>query len=254
MMQHECTDRACVAPELKVCGDRARGWDNGGLAALLAALILCGVATPLCAESLARAWETAIAYDHGLKSVQRRSEAAAQHLAAARAVRIPSLDLRTGYTALDNTPTEKALFGGQVVEFPISEQNSVSASAMTVLPIYTSGRIRSGIDAADALLHASRGDEQTAIEDLHSRILLQVRQAWLNLNETRQRVAVTRSALRAASENLRVMRARYHEGLATNTEVLDAESLDTRSESNHADARYDFILAGLRLRRAVGQL
>ena len=426
---------------------------TGHLPALLLALILFPVATPLCAETLAQAWDTAITYDHALKSVQRQSEAAAQNLAAARAVRIPSVDLKSGYRVLDNTPTAKAAFGGQAVEFPVAEQNSFSASAMTTLPIYTSGRIGNGIDAADALLQASRGDEQTALQDLklataeryvgvlraqrntavaqtdvrnlqghyrdvrslgkqgmvprndvlaveaaladakqrrlrasnaldiahsaynrllgrpmaaaveldelpeslpvaelqalnqaalehrselkvlsdqvqalqhqarvtraadgpqialqggyqfqdnqfqvhqgvwsvnlglswnifdggltrrqgealqrqalalqerlqdlHSRILLQVRQAWLNLNETRQRVQVTQSAIQSASENLRVMRARYHEGLATNTEVLDAESLDTRSESNYADARYDFILAGLRLQRAVGQI
>jgi outer membrane protein TolC len=51
-----------------------------------------------------------------------------------------------------------------------------------------------------------------------------------------------------------VARDRYANGLATHTEVLDAETLRTGSQSNHANALFDAALAGLRLKRATGEL
>jgi len=90
--------------------------------------------------------------------------------------------------------------------------------------------------------------------DLVSAISLQVRQAWLGVQESRERIQVTMVAIDQANENLKVTRDRYESGLSNSTEVLGAETLRTRSQSNLANARYDLVLAGLRLKRAVGDL
>lgn len=91
-------------------------------------------------------------------------------------------------------------------------------------------------------------------DELASIIALQVRQTWLDVEETRKRLVVTQSAIAQAEENLLVARDRYANGLATHTEVLDAETLRMGSESNHANALFDAALAGLRLKRATGEL
>lgn len=91
-------------------------------------------------------------------------------------------------------------------------------------------------------------------DELASVIGLQVRQTWLEVQETRRRLAVTESAVAQAEENLNVARDRYANGLATHTEVLGAETLRVNSESNHANALFDAALAGLRLKRAAGEL
>lgn len=91
-------------------------------------------------------------------------------------------------------------------------------------------------------------------DELASIIALQVRQTWLDVQETRKRLIVTQSAIAQAEENLLVARDRYANGLATHTEVLDAETLRMGSESNHANALFDAALAGLRLKRATGEL
>lgn len=91
-------------------------------------------------------------------------------------------------------------------------------------------------------------------DELASLVALQVRQTWLDVEETRKRLIVTQSAIAQAEENLLVARDRYANGLATHTEVLDAETLRTGSESNHANALFDAALAGLRLKRATGEL
>ena len=90
--------------------------------------------------------------------------------------------------------------------------------------------------------------------DMQSLIQLEVRKAWLAVQETRNRLAVTRQSIARAEENLRVIRERYTSGMATNTDVLSAESLRIRTYRNHNNALYDAALADLRLQRATGEL
>ncbi|MDP2904553.1 MAG: TolC family protein [Methylovulum sp.] len=91
-------------------------------------------------------------------------------------------------------------------------------------------------------------------DDLTSIIGLQVRQAWLDLQETQKRIAVTRQAIAQADENLKVTADRYRQGLSTNTDVLKAEDLRTTTQGNFNNAALDAALAVLHLRRAVGVL
>ena len=90
--------------------------------------------------------------------------------------------------------------------------------------------------------------------DLQSIIQLEVRRAWLGVTETRDRLAVTRQSIARAEENLRVTRRRYTSGMATNTDVLGAESLRVQTYRNHNNAIYDAALADIRLQRATGTL
>jgi outer membrane protein TolC len=405
------------------------------------------------AETLQQAWGIALEVDHGLKAAQEDTAAAAQQLEAAKSARLPVVSLEAGYTALDDEPAVSTSVGGPPIEFPMAEKESLAYQAMATLPLYTSGRIRHGIDAADAQLQASRTREMAKSQDLklmvaeafvgvlratrglevarshvaslqaHARdvqnlyeqgmvsrndllsaqvaladaeqeaikaknaldlarsaynrllgrplhqqvtlddlqpeafgeslevltgralsqrhelialqaqiralrqqartihaetgpqvalsggygyqenryqvhegqwsvnlgmqwklfdggvvrhkasaterkaaalqeqydelktqLALQVRQYWLDVQETRKRIRVTEKAISQAEENLKVNRDRYENGLSTNTEVLDAETLRTRSQFNHANAIYDAVLATLRLKRAVGDL
>lgn len=91
-------------------------------------------------------------------------------------------------------------------------------------------------------------------DELASVIGLQVRQVWLDVQETRKRQEVTQSAIAQAEENLRVVRDRYANGLSIHTEVLNAETLRVNSATNHANALFDAVMAGLRLKRATGEL
>lgn len=91
-------------------------------------------------------------------------------------------------------------------------------------------------------------------DNLGELIRLQVRQAWLRIAETRERLEVTRSSILQAEENLKITGNRYREGLASHSEVLDAETLRIKSQGNHANARYDSLMAQLELKRATGEL
>ncbi len=91
-------------------------------------------------------------------------------------------------------------------------------------------------------------------DELASAITLQVRQAWLDRQESQKRIEVVNKAIDAANENLQVSTDRYQQGLGTNTELLKAEDLRTVSYNNLNNAKYDVALAVLHLRYALGIL
>lgn len=91
-------------------------------------------------------------------------------------------------------------------------------------------------------------------DELASMIGLQVRQAWLDTQETQKRIEVAKQTIAQANENLKVSKDRYQQGLATNTELLKAEDLRTVAHDNLNNAQHDLALATLHLRYALGML
>ncbi|MBU2678430.1 MAG: TolC family protein [Gammaproteobacteria bacterium] len=116
--------------------------------------------------------------------------------------------------------------------------------------VFDGGQARKKASALSFKSNAVRQERN----NLRSHIELQVRQAWLRLNETRERKRFTARAVEQADENLRVVRDRYRNGEGTNTEVLDAERLRSLSRSNHDNADFDAKLALYELARGVGRL
>jgi len=105
-----------------------------------------------------------------------------------------------------------------------------------------------------AALERNRRATEEQRDDVESLIALQVRQAWLGVEETRQRMQVTADAVDQAEENLRIARERYGAGLGTQTQLLEAETLRVQALTNRDNAVLDAGLARLRLARSVGSL
>ena len=105
--------------------------------------------------------------------------------------------------------------------------------------------------------HATRQKSLSLLmqrSDLLGQIKLQIRQAWLAIHETGQRIDIAKTAIEQADENLRISTERYQQGLTTNTEVLDAEDLRVQTNNNLNNAEYDLAIAQLNLRYALGIL
>ena len=69
----------------------------------------------------------------------------------------------------------------------------------------------------------------------------------------RSTVIEARAAIDAASENLRLVTARFNASAATATQVLDAVSRKASTEANEATAYYEVLKAQAALRKALGQ-
>ena len=145
-----------------------------------------------------------------------------------------------------------ALSGGyQYLENQFLDDETIGMAGIGVQwALFDGGQSRKRAAALDRNRRAT--EQQRA--DAASQIELQVRQAYLGIQESRQRVIVTAQAAEQADENLRIARERYTAGLGTQTQLLQAETLRVQALRNRDDASLDAGLAQLRLARAVGAL
>lgn len=104
---------------------------------------------------------------------------------------------------------------------------------------------------------ASRAKENQAIaisQELNDQIVLEIKNAYLMLQEAENQIAVSQKLIEQAEENFRISEERYKERVSTATEVLDAQTLLTRAKSEYANALGDYNINYARLQRAMGNI
>jgi outer membrane protein len=85
-------------------------------------------------------------------------------------------------------------------------------------------------------------------------VRVQVAAAASDAQSAYQALAVTRTGLAAAEEAYRIQSDRFSEGVATTTDVIDAEIEVTQARLGYASARYAYFRALASLARATGQM
>ena len=214
--------------------NRILGRELGAAVSLDPALAIDGiVAAGITLDELT---EDARAGRQELAALEHRSKALRRQSDAARAQSRPQLALTGGYMYLENDFLTDDEFWMAGVSFRWN--------------LFDGGQTRKRSASLDR--RATAVSHQKA--DLETMVALQVRRAWSDRAEADSRLAVAESAVVQATENLRVVRNRYQAGASTNVEVLDAEAMREQSLSNRDNARYELVLAKLRLARAVGVL
>src|SRR5690606_12859672 len=91
----------------------------------------------------------------------------------------------------------------------------------------------------DARVQQARARQQQAedrLAALRDLVRLDVHRRYLEVQRAEETVAVARQAVDAADEALRVARERYAQGLALNTDVLDAETARRDAHTRAAQA------------------
>jgi len=96
--------------------------------------------------------------------------------------------------------------------------------------------------------------ERRRLKDMQGQARLEYRTALNDVEVAAARVTVAEEAIRQAEENLRINRNRYGEQVGTATDVIDAQTLLTRTRTDHTQALFDFQLAVARAKRAGGEL
>jgi outer membrane protein TolC len=89
--------------------------------------------------------------------------------------------------------------------------------------------------------------------EITDNINLEVKQAYLRTKEAEQNIVTIEKAVEQAKENLRITEEQYKEQVATQTDVLVAQTLLTQTMTNYYNALYDFKIAKAVLLRALGQ-
>ena len=171
-----------------------------------------------------------------LDALGEQAKAYGQMARVERARVLPQVSVTGGYNYLEN-------------QF-LDDETVAMAGVGVQWALFDGGQSRKRAASLERNRRAT--EEQRA--DAESLIVLQVRQAWLGVDETQQRLHVTAGAVEQAEENLRIARERYGAGLGTQTQLLEAETLRVQALTNRDTAALDAGLARLRLARAVGSL
>ncbi len=173
--------------------------------------------------------------------IQRIAKAIAdKEIKRTRAGHYPTLDAVASYSVDNNQP---------IGAVPIDTRTAAIGLELN-LPIYQGGLTSSRVREAVANQEKARQDVEAATREAS----LQSRQAWLNINSGAARVRALEQALISSQAQLESTRLGLQVGVRTNLDLLDAQQQVLSARRDLAGARYEFLLAGLALKSAVGTL
>jgi outer membrane protein TolC len=99
---------------------------------------------------------------------------------------------------------------------------------------------------------AALTQSEVVYEQMKDNIALDIKRQWLAVRRAAEKVRVASLAIEQAEENQRTMSDKYTHGLATATDLLDANVALLQARTNYSAALVENEIAAARLRRAVG--
>jgi outer membrane protein len=169
--------------------------------------------------------------------------AARKGIQLARRSLLPTVGVTSGYNYAPNA-------GG------FSPQTTFGQAGFSVnFPLFDGGVARAREREARADVSTAETNRRQSV-DL---VVLEVRQAYLNLLQARDRVAVANRALAQAREAYRLARVRFEagvsqaQGVSPLLELSDAQNALTQAENNQVNALYDYNNNRSRLDKAIGR-
>ncbi|OGW19605.1 MAG: hypothetical protein A2072_06460 [Nitrospirae bacterium GWC1_57_7] len=128
--------------------------------------------------------------------------------------------------------------------------NSWNAGITLTLPLFEGGLTRARVSEARANLLAFDAQQDL----LRQSVLLDVNQAYAEIENATARIEVMDATLKKARENLDIAQGRYEAGVGAYIEVTDAQLASINAETDQVQALHDYQLAVARLRRAMGRM
>ncbi len=175
------------------------------------------------------------------KSLLFRITAAEERVAAASAGHLPVLTAIGGYDMARPNPRI----------FPLQEKwrPSWDIGVNVRWSLFDGGRVRA--ETAEAA--ANRRAVAARLRDFDSLIEVEIRQRTTDLESARASIDAADAGVRAAAEARRVIAERFSAGVATNTDVLTAQTALLQAELDLTRARANSQMAAARLQRALGR-
>ncbi|MBU0701908.1 TolC family protein [bacterium] len=130
------------------------------------------------------------------------------------------------------------------------DQENWSVEVKISLSLFDGFATKAQIVQAESGLERIKNDQKQVVND----ICIEVRESYLNLLEAEEEVNTMKITVTQAEENFRILEGKYQEGMATNTEVLDAQLLLYSSRLSYYRSLFDYELVMATLDKAVGNL
>jgi outer membrane protein len=175
------------------------------------------------------------------RAIVERAAAATARADATGASALPQLALNAGYDYSRPNPRI----------FPRSGawNDTWDVSANVTWTLWDGGRRRAEQAEASALARAAG----TRVGDFDRQVGFEVRARALELDSARSAIAAAGEGVAAATEARRVVGERFAAGVATSTDVLDAETAVLQAALDRTRALANAHLAEARLQRAIGK-
>jgi len=136
----------------------------------------------------------------------------------------------------------------QVILRADSGTTSWQASIVAEYSFMDGGVNKAKIEQAETKL-AQVDQSEKQVQQL---IEFEVRSIYLNMKEAEKLIKVAEEGIKNSQESFRIAQVKYNEGIATNTEVIDAQSTLIEAETNHLNALYDYNINRAALVKAIG--
>ncbi len=189
-------------------------------------------------ESIADWVAAAESGSFGVQAQQLAREIAAREVERARAGHLPTVDIVASH-GVNNRPQ------------PSTDRAEASAIGLQLnVPLYAGGRVSSVSREAAALRMKADAD----LEDARRSAALAARQSWLGVTSGMAQVKALEAARVSSMSALEANKLGYEVGVRINIDVLNAQTQLADTLQQLSRARYDTLLAQLRLKAAAGTL
>jgi len=235
--------RQAEAEELVIRAENGRELALAALAQLLGldageelTLQAGGLQTSEMPADFDEALDRAVALRPELERARRSVTMAERQLERAKSGILPSADLFA-----------RGWYDSPALDFHDSRENWALGVSLS-WDLYDGGRRGAGVDRSQARLDEMRRADRKAM----LAVQLDVKSAWVRLDDARQRLEVAASAVGTAEETLQLVQARYESGAATVTRYLEAELMSTQAKMRRTNAAFDLEQAKAGLMRSIG--
>lgn len=213
-------------------------------------LALMASTNAVLAEDLEAAWREALGSDQLIQATKSRVNAAQADLEAARSNRLPSVSATAGITRFDDAPAFDFSAAGVPAVLPLFGGDSMTlADARVTLPIYTSGRVARGIDAAEATLSARQHQSSVSTQA----IKLAVAEHYINVLRANNALVVADSNVKSLTAHVRDAEDMLKSGSVARNDYLAAAVSLADSEQRRLQANNQLNLARAAYNRALGR-
>ena len=154
----------------------------------------------------------------------------------------PSIDLKGNYF---NYGTEWDVDGGEGIYDP----SGWNIQAVAKWNFWEWGRTSYGVKEKQSRLVQAQLQKKEIFDNIH----LEVKTAYLRTQEAERAIKTVEKAIEQAKENFRINQERYKEQISTQTDVLIAQTLLSRTMTNYYNALYAFKISKATLYRSIGQ-
>lgn len=185
--------------------------------------------------------QTALRERPDRQALALRVDAAQARVDSARAENRPSIAVLGGY---DYARPNPRIFPREDIA-----QDSWDLGVTVTWTLWNAGRTAAQVAEARQLAAAAR----ERVAEFDTQVALEVRQRELDLESARAQVVTSTAAVRSATEARRVVQERFGAGVATTTDLLDAQVDQLQAELERTRALASVRLAEARLARALGK-